>query len=176
MKRRRGALVIALYLLILSLLFAPLSNVSLSQFAKGLLIRSAIVLAFALVTSSFLDFGTVEPYRLTEVTTIVVPKGEDSPLDAKGTVGFQRSHSPRKQGRSHVAFRIVIAAIYYVTQTSWWAHQVWVGKTMETLFRWTILFACWGFLVLLWLPKPDANQPEQLHVVPSKRNGSAPSV
>ena len=43
MKRWRGVLVIALYLLILSLLFVPLSHVSLAQFANGLLIRSAIV-------------------------------------------------------------------------------------------------------------------------------------
>ncbi|MGA8088551.1 MAG: hypothetical protein WCA10_14680 [Terracidiphilus sp.] len=57
-----------------------------------------------------------------------------------------------------------------MTQTSWWGHQAWVSRLTDTLIRWAILLVFWGFIVLLWLPKPDANQPEQLHVVPSRNS------
>ncbi|MGA8088550.1 MAG: hypothetical protein WCA10_14675 [Terracidiphilus sp.] len=57
MKRWFGVLMIAIYLLILSSLFVPISHTSLFQFAKEFLVRLAIVATFAAATSIFLKPG-----------------------------------------------------------------------------------------------------------------------
>lgn len=174
MKRWVGVLLYALYLVILSSLFVPLSHASWAQFAKEFLIRLAIVVAFTVATSRVLNVGTVEPYRITETPPQTIAQEEVSPIELQNTAVVHQSESPPKRRRALVVFWIVVLAIYCVTQSSWWSHQAWVGTLMDTILRWAILLVCWGFLVLLWLPKPDANQPEQLHVVPSRSSKTGP--
>jgi len=80
MKRLFGVLVIAVYSLILSSLFVPISHTSLFQFAKEFFIRLAIVAVFAAGTSIFLNLGIAEPYRITE-TPQTISKDEVSPIE-----------------------------------------------------------------------------------------------
>jgi hypothetical protein len=176
MKRRVRILLYALYLLVLSSLFVPLSHASWTQFARELLIRLLIVVAFAAVTLRVINIGTVEAYRITEPLPQALAREEVSPVELQGTPVVVKPQPPKRR-RSFLVFWIVVLTIYCLTQTSWWGHQAWVGRLMEVAVRWAILLACWGFLVLLWLPKPDANQPEPLHVVPPDcPNVDAPSA
>jgi hypothetical protein len=167
-KRWVGVLLYALYLLILSSLFVPLSHTSLVQFLKEFLIRLAIVTVFAAVTFRVINIGAVEPYRITETPSQAVTEDDFAPIELQDNSAMPQSQFPLKRRRSPLIFWIMVLSIYCVTQTSWWNHQAWVGRLMETVIRWAILLSCWGCLVLFFLPKPDASQPELLRVVPSE--------
>jgi hypothetical protein len=166
MKVRVAIPVIALHLLILSSLFVPLSHASWSQFAKEFLIRLAITAAFATVASLFLDAGAAEPYRITDAPQ-PSPIGDIPAVELQDSSASLQTQISPKPRRRFLAFWVVILALFCVTQTSWWEHQLWLGSLFDTAFRWTVSLFCWGCLVLLWMPKPDANQPEKLHVVPT---------
>ena len=166
MKRWTRVLLYALYLLILSSLFIPLSHASWAEFAKELLIRLAIVVAFAAATLRFLNAGAVVPYRITGTPPQTAASEDVSPIELQNPVTTPQSQVSRGRRGALIVFWVVVLAIYCVTQTSWWSHQAWVGRFMVTSIRWAILLICWGFLLLLWMPKPDANQPEALHAVP----------
>lgn len=97
-------------------------------------------------------------------------KEDVSPVELQDIPTLPQSQSPPKQGRWSLVFWI--AVFYCITQTSWWGHQAWVGTLIDSLIRWATVLLAGGFLVLLWLPKPDANQPELLHVVPSDSSKS----
>lgn len=171
MKRWVGVLRYALYLLVLSSLFIPFSHASLAEFAKEFLIRIVIVTAFAAVTLRVIDSGAVEPYRITETPPQVAQKDDIAPVELQDTPAMPDSPTPLKRLRSFLLFWILVSSIYWVTQSSWWLHQAWVGRLVETVIRWGILLVCWGFFLLLWMPKPDANQPETYHVVPRSNAG-----
>jgi len=159
MKRWGRVLSYALYLLILSALFVPFSHTSLSQFAKEFLIRLVTMVTFAGATLRVFQNGAAEPYRITETSPETLADEGVMPIELQPEL-------PPKPRRSLLVFWIVVFGIYYLTQTSWWGHLPWVSRLMELAIRWTICLSCWGFLLLLWLPKPGANQPETYHVVP----------
>jgi hypothetical protein len=166
MKRWERLLLYAIYLLILSALFVPFSHDTLAQFAKEFLIRLAIVVTFAAATFRVLQSGAVESYRITETSPEMLADEVVLPIELQEASEMPQPKLPPKRRRSFLVFWIVVFAIYCLTQTSWWGHLPWVGRLMELAVRWTILFSCWGFLLLLWMPKPDANQPESYHVTP----------
>ncbi len=166
MKRWTHVLLYALYLLILSSLFIPLSHASWAEFARELLIRLAIVVAFAAATLRFLNAGAVVPYRITEIPPQTAESEDVSPIALQDPLTTPQSQVPRGRRGALFVFWVVVLAVYCVTQTSLWSHQAWVSRFMETAIRWAILLICWGLLLLLWMPKPGADQPEALHVVP----------
>lgn len=166
MKRWERVPLYALYLLILSALFVPFSHASLAQFAKELLIRLAVVVAFAAATLRVIKMGAVEPYRITETSPEMLEDEVVVPIELQQASELPQPKLPLKRRRWILVFWIVVFAIYCLTQTSWWGHLPWVSRLMELVIRWTILLSCWGFLLLLWMPKPDANQPESYHVIP----------
>ncbi len=166
MRRWERVLLYALFLLILSALFVPVSHTSLAQFAKEFLIRRAFTVAFAAATFRVLQSGAVESYRITE-TSPELPADEDAlPIDLQEAAEMPQPKLPSKRRRSFLVFWIVVFAIYCLTRTQWWGHLPWVSRFMELAIRWTILLACWGFLLLLWMPKPGADRPEPYHVTP----------
>jgi len=166
MKRWERVLKYALYLLILSAIFVPFSHFSLAQFAKEFLIRLIFVVTFAATTFGVLQSGAVEPYRITETSPEALADEIVLPFESQEASELPQPKIPPKRRRSFLVFWVVVFAIYYLTQTSWWGHLPWVTRLMETAIRWTISLSFWGFLLLLWLPKPDANQPETYHIVP----------
>lgn len=165
MKYWSGVLRFALYLVILSSVLVPLSHESFAHFVKEFLIRLAFVVPFAATTFRMLRSETAEFYRLTEVSLEPICT-ESSPAELSGRPAPQPRLENQGSG-SFPIFLVLIVAIFCLTQTSWWSHQAWIDKTLETATRWAVGFFCWGFIVLLWLPKPSTNQPECHHVVPS---------
>ena len=169
MKRWHRVLLYASYLLILSSLFVPLSHASFVHFAKDLFIRLAVVVAFSAATFRVTGVAAVEPYRITPGPSQTITKENVPPVEPRDAHEIPGPQSRPKRRRSWLVFWILVLAVYWVTQTSWWAHQLWVSGLMDWVIRWTILLSCWGFLAILWLPKPSANQPETFHIVPSAR-------
>ena len=172
MNLRCGILTISLYLLILSSIFVPISHASWTQFALECLTRLFIVAVFATVTSIFLDTAAPEPYRVTDALRPAAMKEDVPPVELQPTCTTIQPHSPGRRRNHLLIFWIVVLAIYCVTQTSWWGRQEWVSRVLETAVQWAISLLCCGCLVFLWLPKPDANQPEPLHVVPSRNSNT----
>ncbi|HKF48902.1 MAG TPA: hypothetical protein VKB38_16200 [Terracidiphilus sp.] len=165
--KRRAVLFYALYLLILSALFVPFSHGSSAQFAKECFIRLGIVSVFAAVTLRVINIGSVEPYRITEAPPRAIASEDVLPANEQDTPAMLQSQLPPKRRRSVLVFWVVVFALYCVTQTAWWSRQAWASRFTDTAIRWGISLFCWSCLALLWIPKPDANQPEELHVVPS---------
>ena len=166
MKYWSGVLRFALYLVVLSSILVPLSHSSWTQFAGNFLIRLAFVVPFAAITFRILRSETVEPYRITKIPAEAIddPEGSREKLPAAPAM-TQLQVSPKKS-RSFLIVLVLILTIFWLTQTSWWSHQAWIDKMLETAIRWAICLFCWGFIVLLWLPKPDAGQPERYLIVP----------
>jgi hypothetical protein len=167
MKQWKVVLVSALLLFILSAHLVPFSHTSFPNFLKELLIRLVIVVIFTAATLRVLQNGTVEPYRITETSPETLADEDVMPIELQ-------SDLPPKQSRWHLVFWVVVFAIYAPTQTSWWAHLPWVSDLMESAVQWTTFLLLGGFFLLLWLPKPDANQPETYHVVP--RGSASPDT
>lgn len=175
MKQSERVLLYALYLLILSALFVPFSHASLAQFAKELLIRLAVVVAFAAATLRVIKMGAVEPYRITETPPQTLANEGVLRVESQEASEVSQPQLPPKRRRPLLVFWILVLAIYFVTSTSWWGRQPWTNRLMDTAIQWAICLLCWGFLLLLWMPKPDADQPEAYHVVPSDNaNANAP--
>lgn len=167
MKYWASVLRYALYLLVLSSIFVRFSHTSWAQFGSDFLIRMAIVVPFAAITLRILRSETVEPYRVTEITAERRDETEARQVESPDGPAILQPQAICKGSRSFLIFAALVLAIFCLSQTSWWNHQAWIDKTLEIAIRWAICFACWGTIALLWMPKPDANQPETYHIVPS---------
>lgn len=67
-----------------------------------------------------------------------------------------------------IAVCIVLAFGYLLSHR---IHELWVDRTVDAAFGTAISLLCWGCLIVFWMPKPSqmsANQPELLHVVPTR--------
>lgn len=170
MKRLKAFLLIPAYLLILSSVFVPMSHDSWAGFAKDLVVRFAIVLAFSVATTIFLNFGSAEPYRITHTTVEDASEDGIEPTELTDEILVNHPQNRQKRSRWPLAIWIAVAALCWLTETTWWSYQPWAGRLVDKIVGWAALLVCCGFFVVLWLPKPDANQPELLHIAPQRPN------
>src|SRR5579859_3810347 len=108
MKYWAGVLRYSLYLAILSSILVPFSHTSWTQFGREFLIRLAIVVPFVAITFRILRSDTVEPYRITGVTSD--PLGEEGALPAEST-DVSAIHHPEITHKSPGSFLLFVAMI-----------------------------------------------------------------
>lgn len=168
MKRWPGVLLYALYLVCLSSVFVPLSHASWSQFAKGCCIRLAIALIFAVASFRLLNLESVNAYRITPGPSQPATENDFAQAASENPIEAQYMQPRLIANRRSLilAFWIAIVAICCIIQTPWWHHQAWIGRLIDMAMQSIMAVLCFGCLLLFWLPKPDASQPEVLHIVP----------